>query len=256
MTRRSMVTLMTAPLILTGASPIAESIAESPMPNQSGVKVTEVAPSPRVYTRGYAIAGGAVIEVARDSITLQGFWGLKGKTLNSMRTADHKATVCFGSFTFHDKDRTINALKTITTRDTLTLVSADGEKTVLKLKDQPHRRFWAHHALADGEYLRSWGRMPILDQFTYRLSDVRVGDLVNLYIHREDGYEICDAISIVRRPGGRVPPAHGESPDTKVRHHERMNADQNLEDKGIPLAERFHTGLPEKTVAPIPPAKP
>jgi hypothetical protein len=35
-----------------------------------------------------------------------------------------------------------------------------------------------------------------------------------------------------------------------------MNADQNLEDKGIPLAERFHTGLPEKTVAPIPPAKP
>jgi len=54
-------------------------------------------------------------------------------------------------------------------------------------------------------------------------------------------------VCIYRRPGGRVPPAPDESPDQAYRWHERMNADQDLEEKGIPLPSKY---APVKRVPP------
>jgi hypothetical protein len=81
----------------------------------------------------------------------------------------------------------------------------------------------------------------------YRARDVQVGDVVAIEHSRVDGVDTCDDVCIYRRPGGRVPPAPDESPDQGYRWHERMNAYQDLEEKGIPLPAKY---APVKRVPP------
>ena len=76
----------------------------------------------------------------------------------------------------------------------------------------------------------------------YKASDVRAGDKILVYTARYDGVEEIQSISILRRPGGRVPPSHENPPDYK--HHERMNAFQDLEERGIPLPEKYQPKPP------------
>lgn len=106
----------------------------------------------------------------------------------------------------------------------------------------------------DGTPTPTWTLRP---EFMYRLTDVKVGDIVMIrYSHLGD-MDICDAIKIVKRPGGRVPPLSEEAetrrkarlkphpaipgfPETTyIPYHEEMNAHWNLEDKGIPYPAKF-----------------
>lgn len=100
----------------------------------------------------------------------------------------------------------------------------------------------------------------------YRITDVKVGDLVEIGYARWNGVDICHNICIVKRPGGRVPPLPEEAemlrwPESKlspsrlanlsqelladlrsrrpIPHHEYWNAYWDLEDKGIPFPEKF-----------------
>jgi regulation of enolase protein 1 (concanavalin A-like superfamily) len=67
-----------------------------------------------------------------------------------------------------------------------------------------------------------------------------------------DGVETCDHIKIVKRPGGRVPPLPEEAEQPFYpRYHDRVNANLDLEDFGIPYPERFGPGR-RYSVAPPP----
>jgi hypothetical protein len=68
----------------------------------------------------------------------------------------------------------------------------------------------------------------ILPTMSYHLADVRVGDIVGIHYTRVDGMEVCDQITIYRRPGGRVPPSF----DQPSRHHEIVNEYQRAEERG------------------------
>lgn len=102
----------------------------------------------------------------------------------------------------------------------------------------------------------------------YLPSDVRVGDLVTINYCEDGADKVCYEICILRRPGGRVPPGYARNLDSvSFRHHECMNAHQDLEEKGIPLPPKYDPKeimrlldggpAPEKITPPrIPPAKP
>jgi hypothetical protein len=101
---------------------------------------------------------------------------------------------------------------------------------------------------------RSYRVSPIV---MYRLSDVKVGDWVDIYYAHVGGVDICDHICIKKRPGGRVPPLPEEAealrkpppfpgdPNAKlieakhIRYDEWTNAYWDLEDRGIPYPEQF-----------------
>ena len=74
---------------------------------------------------------------------------------------------------------------------------------------------------------------------TYRIRDVKTGDRVDIEYNRRNGVDICQQIQIRRRPGGLVPPAPGEKPNEFLKHHERMNADQDWEEFGIPYPPKY-----------------
>lgn len=88
----------------------------------------------------------------------------------------------------------------------------------------------------------------------YLPTDVRVGDVVRIEF-ADDGVEaVCERITIRRRPGGRVPPGYCKG-DT-LRHHERMNAHQDLEEKDIPLPEKYDDDATMKRGVPGVPKRP
>ena len=109
------------------------------------------------------------------------------------------------------------------TRDTITLRLVTG-----KLRSFPV-----------GMVLRSGRYYEGEDPAAYRLADVKVGDLVRISCPELNGELRCETICIHRRPGGRVPPCPGEKPDTYLKWHERANAYQDFEEKGIPLPAKF-----------------
>jgi hypothetical protein len=98
----------------------------------------------------------------------------------------------------------------------------------------------------------------------YRLTDVKVGDAVEIRYAHLGNLNTCDHICIRKRPGGLVPPLPAEAEaldnpaeilkakfpqvppdilkemnDHYIPYHEWMNAHWDLEDRGIPYPEKF-----------------
>lgn len=93
-------------------------------------------------------------------------------------------------------------------------------------------RFPAGKALAAGKQEENEGRND-----NYRLTDVRVGDRVFIKIYHIGNENVCVTVSIMRRPGGVIPPAPWD--DAPSPYHEYANAMQALEEKGIPLPAKY-----------------
>lgn len=97
-------------------------------------------------------------------------------------------------------------------------------------KTNHFRTFIASPVLASGSYPIGGFTVP---SHTYRLSDVKVGDRIQLTYSRSNGVDYCDEICITRRPDGRVPPAPGEPLGQRFRHHDAMNLAQDREAQGL-----------------------
>lgn len=112
------------------------------------------------------------------------------------------------------------------------------------------RRFAASAILAAGDY-----RRDVNPPCMYKLADVTVGDYVGIDYDRIDGVDVCYAVGIRRRPGGRIPPGH-YPPDLKDPPHERAQAYQDFEEQGIPLPAKYQPVppllAPRVPVAPMP----
>jgi hypothetical protein len=52
---------------------------------------------------------------------------------------------------------------------------------------------------------------PMMPEYMYRLTDVKVGDCIGIFYARINGVDICDHIRIARRPDGLVPPLPEEA---------------------------------------------
>lgn len=98
----------------------------------------------------------------------------------------------------------------------------------------PPRKFRFGEVLAAGGYDKT-----VSAENTYRITDVRVGDLVDLVYDRRKGVDICRTINILRRPGGLVPPAPGEKPNEFRTHADGANAHQAWEENRIPYPRKF-----------------
>jgi hypothetical protein len=96
---------------------------------------------------------------------------------------------------------------------------------------------------------------------THLLTDVKVGDVLEVELGvTRDGREWATAVSILRRPGGKIPPMvpdqFGDRPDVP----ERNQAYQDWEEKGTPIPAKFlkpdgrapWTNPPYPPVAPMP----
>jgi hypothetical protein len=132
------------------------------------------------------------------------------------------------------------------------LLSLTKDAIVVQDEDtrQPHR-FRISAVLAGGGFEKN--RAP-----THKLAELRYGDRVNIDYWRKDGVEVCEAVCVLRRPGGLIPPAHGEHPNTPIRFHEGAQARQDRDEKGIPLPAKFAPPIGDSlwVIPPIPPAKP
>ncbi|MBX9580931.1 MAG: hypothetical protein K2X87_11535, partial [Gemmataceae bacterium] len=120
------------------------------------------------------------------------------------------------------------------TDEVWTLTLANGDIRPVRRRDMPAREFPADEVLAAGGF-----SPQVTACSSYRLSDVRVGDLVFIEVRYDRDEPVCWAISIERRPGGRVPVAPGQKPDDNIKHHEVMNTYQDWEERGIPLPDKY-----------------
>jgi hypothetical protein len=195
--------------------------------------------------------GGEVTAVGAESITVRGYsWDLiesspEGKHFH---TDDWKTWVTDRPHTLGFRTGGVagrigaryRVARSEWTQDSITLFPIDGgAPVVLTLATMPEWRFVARGPLARGEYKKSRGA-----RWSYGLGDVRVGDRVEVEGAALPGVEFVESISISRRPGGRVPPAPDDLVDPPdPRHpwfHHMKNAEQDWQDKGIPLPKGFH----------------
>ena len=77
----------------------------------------------------------------------------------------------------------------------------------------------------------------------HKISDVRPGDHVQIRCNRVQGVDCCRELHIVRRYGGRVPPAIGDDKLPKDLQHLRIdtlsNAEQAREEKALRILSRL-----------------
>lgn len=145
------------------------------------------------------------------------------------------------------------------------------EKGTLTLQgpEEPQKTFLLSDSLAKGEIpMNSRGgpnKYFVPPWAMYRVSDVKVGDWLAINYACIGEVDICDHISIYRRPGGRVPPLPTEAENlrrpewiakainpnapedllarlrkrTHIEYHEWQNAYWDLVEKGIAYPEKF-----------------
>lgn len=75
-------------------------------------------------------------------------------------------------------------------------------------------------------------RLPVqVHRGEHRISEVLIGDRVYVSFGTRNGDTFCSDLTIVRRPGGRVPDAYGDDdPRYKVKVSAQRNAEQFLEE--------------------------
>jgi hypothetical protein len=73
----------------------------------------------------------------------------------------------------------------------------------------------------------------------HRISDVKVGDVIQISCGEFRGMAHCFGIEIYRRPGGKVPPAIGDDKTSLNRWDARMNGEQFAEEKVLPRLPRL-----------------
>lgn len=170
---------------------------------------------------------------------------------------------------FEFRNRPYEGVVTAVTKTSITVIAPERVQEVISsgpfpdspavvtrevLPAEPPRTFAASAVLATGGVPREPRRSPrgygyqVSEAQMYRLSDVRVGDWVTVTYARVGGADVCDHISIYKRPGGRVPPLP-DGVEVKragwpegvpyIRYHERMNAHWDLVDRGIPYPAWF-----------------
>jgi hypothetical protein len=169
-----------------------------------------------------------------------------------MRIAVTSMTACFALFMTSVPARDISAPhpapQLIDHTDLRQYVLVQGMVTTLSRNsisvltlEGTTRRFIFCEPLAQG--LRPWGPPysttgsgpAATNSERYFVSDLRIGDIVQLFCFRVKGVDACYYFTIKRRPGGRVPPAPDENDGAPHRYHEMMQAYQDHEEKGTPL---------------------
>lgn len=142
----------------------------------------------------------------------------------------------------------------------VTALDKDSITVQFPAKGVKPRRFPVSETLAMGNVPKVPRPIPgrrqaylLVGSDMYRLTDVKVGDLIVIMYSQIDGHSICDHIRIQKRPGGLVPPLPDEAEwllrpkplppgfpqNPYIPYHECMNAYWDLKDKGIPYPEKF-----------------
>jgi len=138
------------------------------------------------------------------------------------------------------------------------ITSISKDSISIQFADEDPKKFAVSKDLADGQIPMKARPMPgvrpyhVAASSMYRLTDVRKGDWVVICYAHIDNQNICDHISILKRPGGRVPPLPDEAESLRMpkpipgvvdmphlRYDELRNAHWDLVDKGIPYPEKF-----------------
>jgi hypothetical protein len=90
------------------------------------------------------------------------------------------------------------------------------------------------------------------------LTDLQVGDVVYVYTEfNRGGDEWTTEIVISRRPGGRIPPQSLTDWGSPSLAQEQNQAEQDWEERGIPIPQRFlSSGRAPWTNPPYPPVAP
>jgi hypothetical protein len=104
---------------------------------------------------------------------------------------------------------------------------------------------------------------------SHRFSDLQRNDVIEAVYFQWDDRMVCSQILICRRPGGKIPPIAEDLGDgfrspSSDPWHERMQAYQDWEEKGIPIPDKYcppgELSRPFPDIAPRPrehrPAKP
>jgi hypothetical protein len=154
---------------------------------------------------------------------------------------------------------------TVVTKDSITV----------RYLNWPPKTFPVCEALARGQF-QTWPRIapgvarPYTPSATslYRLTDVKVGDWVNIRYARIGGKDVCDHISINKRPGGKVPPLPEEAEDLLrpppigpadppyIPYHEKRQAYWDCLDEGIPIPAHFPEHWRKTFLPKAPPPRP
>lgn len=208
-------------------------------------------------------AHGTVTAVDKESITVRGFDFVR-RNDGDQQSTDFVAQdlqsggtvgphlVVFGQEGMYGKEnKKLRCIRSVSTIDTLTLYPADGgDPIVMKLADQPERKFFAAGPLAEGGY----GKQGV---GSYRLADIRVGDRVIVNGLRKNTAEFADSVSIRGRPGGTVPPAADDLDKPPLAgtpwYHEYRNAEQDLAERGVPLPAGYREH--KRWIHPAPPPR-
>lgn len=213
--------------ILAGFGPATAPPAVAPPPREV------VATPPR---RPIEYLAGVVTAVDAGSITVRGFpiVELSGPTRGGANLTGSVRWHAGNLIRVGFPDRDLTCIRVEITPATLTLTHLNGDVEVLYRAAQPARRFPVDPVLAAGGFDRRE-----LPGFTYRPADVRVGDEVSIRCRPVGDEDVCRAICIRRRPGGRVPVAPGQQPEDRDPYHEGAQAYQDYEELGVPLPERY-----------------
>jgi hypothetical protein len=218
----------------------------------------EMAPPPH-FPWDYHEFEGTVTALDRDSITVQGLdFELSLADVRAQRDYGERfpkvtyTSVSGKPFIFRCPAGWLPSTRAVVSGQVMTVTAPDGTMTVFRKSDATPLRFRVSDWLAAGGYDPALRHTDI-----YPLSEVRLGDRVRLRnsqtdMHCQQSAYVCREVSIRRRPGGKIPPAWGEKPNALYKHHERMQAYQDWEEKGVPLPDYLHPGGPWPQLAPPP----
>jgi hypothetical protein len=125
------------------------------------------------------------------------------------------------------------------THEGKTVFLLTGETVMVRNADLPVLRLPAASALVEAA---PHPGLPYRSRHCHLLSEVKVGDEVELALIGKYGKEECVGVTITRRPGGRIPYST-HSHDFFKDRIDQCNAYQQYEENGTPIPHRFRRDL-------------